>query len=136
MTPCAGCTAAQYEVPAGAHRAIIVGARGIAELRPDVAGPFVEVDGDYTGAIAPGAATVQECEVWSPVIVDVTERCTQRRNFTQYRSLKQAAVSIPINAVSMDWAVRAAPSLMTNNQTILPAPRTLAAALTWSTLEN
>ena len=136
MSPCPGCSAAQYEIPAGAHRAIIVGARGISDLRPDVAGPYSEVDSDYTGAIAPGAATVQDCEVWSPVIVDVTERCTQRRNYTQYRSLKAAGVSIPENVISADWNVRAAPLLTTTSPPPPLVARRLAAVYLWTTTEN
>lgn len=110
LPPCAGCAADQRKVDPGAQLAIVVGAAGIAELQPDVAGPYREVTGDFTGAVAPAAPTVQGCIAWSATNGAGVRHCTRIQNYRQNRTLQTATVTLSPSAATVlaaDWSSRA-----------------------------
>ncbi|MEZ4399949.1 MAG: hypothetical protein R3B06_08010 [Kofleriaceae bacterium] len=60
LNPCAGCAPTEWDAP-GLQRANVVGATCIADLAPEPAGPYSEIDGDFT-AILPGTPACIQLE--------------------------------------------------------------------------
>ena len=139
MLTCPGCAADQRMVAGnGGRMAIVVGAAGIADLHPDVPGPYREVSGDFTGAVAPGAPTVKRCIAWGPV-VGTTRTCTRIQNYRQNRTIQSATVTLSEVAgtlIAADWTSRAFPAAVATS----PAPPITARRLitfpSWITTEN
>ena len=138
MNPCAGCTATEWEVPPGLQRAIVVGAAGISDLAPDVAGPYAEIDGDFTGRVTTG--TPERCIDLEPPggVNDPSGTCLRRQRYRQNRTLKQATVDLTATfgtALAADWTTAAAP----NHITASPPPDISLRRLgtfNWFTMEN
>lgn len=137
---CVGCATNEWEVPPGDRRAVVVGAKKIESLRPSVPGPYAERDGDYTGAIDPGAPEVTACipSSWTNLgtASNSSKRCGRIQRYEQHRALWQVGITLG-SPLSVTWQTSARSTLSAAN----PNPsndvgnRSLN-AFTWSTTEN
>ncbi len=135
---CAGCAPNEWEVPAGQRRAVVVGARKIESLRPSVPGPYAERDGDYTGAIDPGAPEITSCIMWTELGMsdNSSKRCSRIQRYEQHRALWQAGIVLG-GGLSVTWQTAARSTLSAANpnpSNDLPTRR--LTTFTWSTTEN
>ncbi|MEZ4400835.1 MAG: hypothetical protein R3B06_12495 [Kofleriaceae bacterium] len=138
LAPCAGCAPTEWDVPPGLQRAIVVGAARIADLAPEPAGPYSEIDGDFTGVATTG--TPEACIQLEPPgsANDPSGNCLRRQRYRQNRTLKQATVTLsPVgqSAIELDWITSASATSAVST----PAPDVSARRLStasWTTSEN
>ncbi len=116
--PCVGCDPLEWQVPPGATRAVVVGVASIPEFRPDLPGPYSDID-DKTGVADPGGGTARECLAWTPggTSSNPWQQCSRVQNFDPWRVVTRAGLTT--GALQVDWSSAAGPALSSRSNWML-----------------
>ena len=151
VAPCAGCEPDEYELLPGVRRAVVIGLRGLPDLRPESPGPYVElttVPGDatvYRGLTSSYAGVDSErCTRWVPFGPSASPSCRELTTYEQHRFVARAGLTLsPVSAadpvvLEARWTSAARPDLTAAAPASASptASRGLIVAIAWNTLET
>jgi hypothetical protein len=151
VLPCAGCDPDEYELGPGVRRALVLGLRGLPDLRPESPGPYVElitvagapptfrsVIGSYAGVDS------ERCTRWVPFGPRSVPSCREVTTYEQHRHLASAGLTLsPLSAaepttLEARWTSAARPTASVGSPSTvnLVDDRRRRLTFTWSTAEN
>jgi len=133
--PCVGCDPLEWQVPPGATRAVVVGVASIPEFRPDLPGPYSDID-DKTGVADPGGGTARECLAWTPggTSSNPWQQCSRVQNFDPWRVVTRAGLTT--GALQVDWSSAAGPALSSRSTFTAPTLNRSIDSFIWATTEQ
>jgi hypothetical protein len=151
VAPCAGCDPDEYELLPGVRRAVVIGLRGLPDVRPETPGPYAELVTDPAAPPAFRSLTSsyagvdsERCTRWVAFGPNSVPSCREITTYEQHRFVASAGLTLaPVSAVDPTvlearWTSAARPTFSAASPTTANAinDRRIRAAVTWTTVEN
>ncbi|MBP8806631.1 MAG: hypothetical protein KBI14_08410 [Kofleriaceae bacterium] len=149
--PCTGCDPDEYELLPGVRRAVVIGLRGLPDVRPETPGPYAELVTDPAAPPAFRSLTSsyagvdsERCTRWVAFGPNSVPSCREITTYEQHRYVASAGLTLaPVSAANTTtlearWTSAARPTFTASSPAALNTidERRLAAPYTWVTTEN
>jgi hypothetical protein len=147
--PCAGCDPDEYELLPGVRRAVVIGLRGLPDVRPETPGPYAELVTDPAAPPAFRSLTSsyagvdsERCTRWVAFGPNSVPSCREITTYEQHRFVASAGLTLARGSddfsLEARWTSAPGPSLASSSPSTAtePDPRRLRAAFAWSSTEN
>jgi hypothetical protein len=149
--PCTGCEPDEYELLPGVRRAVVIGLRGLPDVRPESPGPYAELVTDPAAPPAFRSLTSsyagvdsERCTRWVAFGPNSVPSCREITTYEQHRFVASAGLTLsPVSAadpttLEARWSSAASPAFAAASPALATAVefRRLRLPFVWTTTEN